>query len=377
MTDRLRQHLRELTEDLATRDLAAGALLRHRRRRRRNLLTASAVTFMVMVAGGVIVDLPAEGGNGGGGVAPLDPPPASPSPAREPASLGGTFYYYQRTGPDNESIMVWTVGEKPRPLAAVGTADDLAVEHYAWQTSAVTGDGGRVAWRSRFGDLVVIDTADGDRRAIDPGQVGLGCHAPVWHPDGDRLLAHLGDSSGWFDVTDQQFQPIGVDLSQACAVSVFTTGTGEVALAYEDHSGHVVVGVTEGGHELWRLAVARVDEELDPDREVWGLVQVAPGGRHACLDIQRDVVGGAGGTRSLSGSVVVDTGTGEVVADSRPMDDLCVALTTNGYLTRVESMSGERQRLQLVGYDGVVLAEVEEPDALAFSTLISYSPPGS
>ena len=136
---------------------------------------------MVMVVGGVIVDLPAEGGNGGGGVAPRDPPLASPSPSREPASLGGTFYYYQHTGPHNESVR---------------------------------------------------------------------------HPDGDRLVAHLGDSSGWFDVTDRRCQPIGVDLSQVCAVSVFTTDTGEVALAYEDRSGHAVVGVTEAGHELWRLAVA-------------------------------------------------------------------------------------------------------------------------
>lgn len=369
MSAELRRHLRGLTEGLTSRDLVAGVLKRHRRRRQRNALAVGAMTLAVIVVGGTLIDLPA----GGDEVTPLQPVPTfSASPA--PVELGGTFYYYQRTGPEREEIVAWTVGQQPRSLAEVGTADDQAVEHYAWQTSAVTSDGARVAWRSRFGDLVVIETASGDRRPVDPGKVDLGCHPPVWHPDGIRLLGHTDDSSGWFDVTNAQFQPISADLTHACAVSVFSTDGGEVALAYADHADHAVVGVTETGHALWRVDITEVDEWLDPERGVWNLAQVAPDGRRACLDIQRDVVGGAGGTRSLSGNVVVDTGTGEVVADGRPANDLCTAVTDDGYLTRVEPQGGEGQRIHLVGYDGTVLAEVEEPAALAFTTLIAYSP---
>lgn len=388
MSEHIRQQLRELTQGLPYRDLTAGVLRRHRRRQIRQRVVVAGVSAVVLAAGGLVVTA-APLATPGRDAAASPPPVTAPAPsppterAASPTTLTGTLYYYdyyQAATGLQERLWAWSVGERPRVLAEVGDPDDLGWGWPVTNTVAITADGARVAWVPRGGDPVVVDTASGDRRTVAAGDTDLGCLPPVWHPDGARLLVRRADgSAGWLDVASGQWVRIGADLSHACAATAFTTGSDTVTLAYEDLATRAVVAANEAGDELWRVDVIQLDERLAADG-LWKLVDVADGGGYACIAIDPDVAGGAGGVEpAYSGSVVVDTATGAVVADTRPYLGLCTATTVAGYLSRVEEYEAEyadgaSQQLRLTGYDGAVRAAIAEPPALYFTQLIGYAP---
>lgn len=309
----------------------------------------------------------------------------SADPERAERILAGTFYYYRVADGEREEVWAWTVGSDPRLLAAVGDRDDLAWEHYAWQSAAVAPDGTSVAWVPRGGQLMLADSTGGEPDGHDVGGADQTCQPPVWHPDGTRLLIHNRQNEyAWFDPAVGRLDPLDVDLSHACAARMFTDAAGTVAIAYEDRAENAIVAVTTTGEALWRLDLGEIDPHLDPSAGLWALVDVSADGNHACLNIERDVVAGGGGGRSLTGNLVVETATGRVLADGRPATGLCAVTTTEGFAGRVVDAHGLSsdefndfyQELHLTGYDGAPLAVVEEPPEFYTGELIGYAPPG-
>ena len=360
-------------------------------RGRLRLVVAFACVAVALLSAGswFLVNLSSGAGDDGAAVVPPRPTGSSPRELLPSARLDGTFYYYRAASDGQEQVWVWTVGTQPRLLTHVGEPDDLAWEYYAWHTVTIPPGGDRVAWVPRGADPVVLDPASGQQRALDLDDADFGCLPPVWHPDGQRLLVRAADGgAGWLDVASGRLEPIEVDLSQACAVTVFALDSQTLALAYEDHATRAFVAVTEAGEDLWRIDVDHLRGHTpddppatdDPPAEPsWRLVDVADGGRYACVDLQEDVAGGAGGEPALFGNVVVDTRSGAIIADARTGDGACWEVTPQGYLSRVDeadpAQPGERvQQLRLIGYHGEVLAAVEEPSMLYFAELLGYSP---
>lgn len=375
-------------------DAAAATEAETPRRRLRPTVAAACVAVALLSAGSWTAANLSFGADDAGRpvVAPVLSSGSSPREPVPVARLDGTFYYYRADG-GREQVWAWTVGGAPRLVADVGEPDDYAWEHYAWHTLTVGPTGNRLAWVPRGAGPVVVDAATGQRTPVETGEADLACLPPVWHPDGQRLLVRSADGdAAWFDVTTGQTEPIGADLSHACGVTVFTRGPETIGLAYEDHATRSVVAVTEAGEELWRVDVDFVlgrydpvgedvglDDEPAADDPSWGLVDVSDGGGYVCLDLREDVAGGSGGEPALAGNVAVDTRTGAIVADSRPSGRLCWEVTPVGYVNRVDASaptgSGRRShQLRLVGYDGRVLAAVDEPSELYFAELIGYAP---
>lgn len=361
-------------------------------RGRLRLLVALACVAVALLSAGSWVLVNMSSGLGDDR-AVMVPPRSSASPRELPptARLDGTFYYYRAASDGREQVWAWTVGTQPRLLTQVGEPEDLAWEYYAWHTVTIPPGGERVAWVPRGAAPVVLDPASGQQRALDLDDADLDCLPPVWHPDGQRLLVRAADGeSGWLDVTSGRLDPIGANLSHACAVTVFALDSETLALAYEDRATRAFVAVTETGEGLWRISVDyllgrahSVDgppvPDDPPDEPSWRLVDVADGGRYACVDLQEEVAGGAGGEPALFGNVVVDTRSGAIVADARTGDASCWEVTPHGYLSRVDEADptqpgGHVQQLRLTSYHGEVLAAVPEPSMLYFAELLGYAP---
>lgn len=385
MTRDLRHQLRSLTQRLPSRDLTSAVLRRHRRRRVRQAAMFTGAAALVLATGSLaVVALPSDGDRPGPATAPTGAPPRPAPSAAGGDRLEGTFFYHRVIDGEREQVWAWTIGQEPRRVADVGDAADLAQEYYAWQSMAVAPDGSRLAWVPRDGRVIVVDTANGREAGFDVGGADRGCLPPVWSSDGTRLLIHnQRNEFAWLDPETDRLSPVLADLSDACGAVAFTAADGTAAVAFEDFRAGTVRAVTEAGDPLWRIEVDQLDQRLDPGVGLWRLVDVARGGRYACIDLQPDVdAGGGGGGRWLAGNLVVDTTTGMVVADGRPATGLCSIVTADGYLTRIDDSTGRSaeqydeyfQQLQLTGYTGEVLTTLDEPPEIYLSSLIGYAP---
>lgn len=379
MTEEVSRELHRLAQRLPAR--ASGTVLARYQSRRavRSAVIAGAALLLIAAGFWAVVTLPVDTAGRPAASPPLTTAPPSPGPA-EVRSLAGTFFYHRVIDGAKEQLWIWTVGEDARPVADIGEPEDLAVEHYAWQTAALSPDGSRLAWVGHDGRVVVVDTATG-AQAVHGSAERL-CLPPVWSADGTRLLIGSPEHLvAWLDPDSGEVTPVGPQLAIGCGAVAFTTSDGEGALAYEDRDRRMIVAVTESGRPLWQIDVDALDPRLDPAEGLWRLVEVADGGQYTCLDLQPDVVGGAGGGgRWTAGNVVVDTTTGAILADRRPGTGLCTTfLSTEGYLTRVPDESSSdfadyHHQLHLTDYHGVRRAEATEPPELYLATLIGYAP---
>src|SRR5690606_2883823 len=169
---------------------ASGTILARYQSRRavRSAVIAGAALLLIAAGFWAVVTLPVDTAGRPAASPPLTTAPPSPGPA-EVRSLAGTFFYHRVIDGAKEQLWIWTVGEDARPVADIGEPEDLAVEHYAWQTAALSPDGSRLDRVGQDGRVVAVDTANGAQAL--PSSAVRHCLTTVWRVSGSTPTLRL------------------------------------------------------------------------------------------------------------------------------------------------------------------------------------------
>jgi hypothetical protein len=215
MSNNLHQRLNDLADEMTGTNyttLRRQVESTSRRIGRRHAIAVAVAGFVAVVAvagGGYALGSRQTGaGPAGTGTSPTAPAPstapASPSTTVVPANaVPGTLVYLSvRTG---QPITMTTVtdGVAHRSTFGMATASDehvLVPSPDATRLAAIESpDPGNI----KPGDLVIV-SAGGARHTIATGVVWGGGNVPVWLPDGQHIIATVGNRSSVIDVTTGQ-----------------------------------------------------------------------------------------------------------------------------------------------------------------------------
>jgi TolB protein len=284
-----------------------------------------------------------------------EPRPAGPGTAtpqsRSLSDLPGQVFYDEQ-------------GSRPRVVRLDHAGDTQTVLTAPHTTLGISPDGNKIAY-VQDGSLLVADTDGGKPDRPYDGKVS-GEQAPVWSPDGGRLLVDAHDPAV-LDVADGTLQA----LPSGLAGGHFRWSGDGRKLVYATASGQLKVAEATA-----HAPTVTVPALGDPDRAD------NPSGLGACRPVSVDATGSrvvvalrqvdGGDDGSAVANAVVDTATGD--ADPLPVSGIVIGAVfdAEGDLL-VRTWDQGKTTLSLFSPGNALLVQAHEPSRLRELTLVAYT----
>jgi TolB protein len=224
-------------------------------------------------------------------------------------------------------------------------------------TVGVSSDGSRIAYVTG-GTLMVVETGGGDPRQVYAGTASAE-QAPVWSPNGDRLLIDAADP-GVLDVATGRLTPLpsgldGQHYRWSGDGSTLVYATGDCGLAVAEPDAQSGTPVPEQSATTGAAACRPVSVDATGDLVT---VQLAPPASAAPDEAPADAV--------------LDTVTGDIVDLPVTGKIIGAVFDAEGKLL-VRSVRDGKTRLWLFAPDFTLLMRAREPAALSDLDLIAYT----